>query len=145
VLLTISLIVHGGVFYAFWQEPQRPLGIGNEAISVDVVIGDNRPAGDAPTPGESSTESSRVDEVKPSETPVEKTELADARAVKPDDARAEIVKERTAEQPKEQQPEERQKIAMVETPEAAEIPTVRPREAPPDVQAVIAPPRERAK
>jgi periplasmic protein TonB len=147
LLLTVSLIVHGGVSYLFWQEPQpQPLpGIAIEAISIEVVVGDNRPAGSATAPGESPIESSRVDEGKPNETPVEKTELDDVRAVKPDDARPEFVGEQAAERPKEQQPEERQKIAMVETPHAAEIPTVRPRETPPDVQAVIAPPRERPK
>jgi protein TonB len=143
LLVTVSLIVHGGVFYVFWQEPRRPPGIGIEAISVEIVVGDNRRAGDARTPGENAIESSKVDEAKPNETPVEKTELADARTVKPDDARAEIVKEQTTEQPREQQPEEREKIAMVETPEVAEIPTVRPRETPPDAPAVIAPPRGR--
>jgi len=141
LLLTISLIMHGGVLYLFWREPEPRAGIGIEAISVDIVVGDNRPAGAAPTPGESSIQSSRVDETKPTEMPVEKVELAEAPAVKADDARGEIVKEQPGEQPKELEPE-RQKIAMIETPQAAEIPTVRPRETPPDAKAVIAPPRE---
>ena len=142
LLLTISLIVHGGVLYLFWREPEPRAGIGIEAISVDLVVVDNRPAGAAPTPGESSIQSSRVDETKPTETPVEKAELAEAPAVKADDARGETVKEQPAEQSKEQ---ERQKIAMVETPQAAEIPTVRPSETPPDAKAVIVPPREQPK
>lgn len=139
-LQLIDLIVHG-VFYLFWREPELRAGIGIEAVSVDIVVGDNRPAGAALTPGESSIESSRVDETKPTEAPVEKAELAEAPAVKAGDARGETVKEQATEPPKEQEPE-RQKLAMVETPQAAEIPTVRPRETPPDAQAVREQPKK---
>ena len=62
--------------------------------------------------------------------------------MKPEETRTEVTKERAVEQPKEQKPEERQQIAMVETQRAAEIPTVLPRETPPDMQAIIAPPPE---
>ncbi len=61
--------------------------------------------------------------------------------MKPEEIRTDVVKEQAAERPKEQKREERPKIAMVET-QQAEVPTVRPRETPPDMRAVIAPPQE---
>src|SRR5262245_1564786 len=51
LLLMSSLILHGGVLYLFWQEPPPLPGIGTEAITVEVEIGDNRLAGAAPKVG----------------------------------------------------------------------------------------------
>ena len=64
LLLLISLIAHSGLFYLFWQEPQPLTGIGTEAITVEIEIGDNRPTGATPNQGESQVDSSRVDEIK---------------------------------------------------------------------------------
>jgi len=158
-LILCSLIIHGGAFYAFWQEPKPLLGIGIEAITIDIVIGDNRPAGPAPNLGPHEVDSKQVEEVKPDEKFVEQERLIDAREVKPeikpDVARTDTAKEQPVEQPKELQkelqaqqpqrePEQRQVVAMVETPQA-EIPTVLPRETPPDAQATLAVRREEPK
>jgi protein TonB len=155
VLILCSLIVHGGAFYALWQEP-KPLGTGIEAVTVDIVIGDNRPAG---TESSSSAdqvesrqvESRQVDDVKPDEKVVEETRPTDAREVKPEETRTDMAKEQPAAQPKEpqkelptEQPPERQVVAMVETPQA-EMPTVLPRETPPSAQATLAVRREQPK
>jgi protein TonB len=145
LLLLISLIAHGGLFYLFWQEPQPLPGIGTEAITVEIEIGDNRQAGAASTPGVDHVDVAQVDQVKPNEKVTEDQKVTEQREVKPEERRTEVAKEQPVEQPKEQKPEERQQIAMVETPQAAEIPTVLPREIPPDMQAVIAPPREQPK
>src|SRR5689334_15906349 len=51
LLLLISLLAHSSLFYLFWQEPQPLPGIGTEAITVEIEIGDNRQAGAASTPG----------------------------------------------------------------------------------------------
>lgn len=143
LLLLISLIAHGGVFYLFWQEPQPLPGIGTEVITVEIEIGDNRQAGVSPTPGVDQIDAVQVDQVKPNEKVTEDQKATETREVKPEEKRTEVAKEQPVEQPKEQKPdEERQQIAMVETPQAAEIPTVLPREVPPDMQAVIAPPRD---
>jgi protein TonB len=142
LLLLISLIAHGGLFYLFWQEPQPLLGIGTETITVELEIGDDRPTGATPNQGASQVEAQRVDEVKPDDKATEDQKAIEAHAVKPEEIRTEVAKEQAVEQPKEQKPDERRPIAMVETPHAAEIPTVRPRETPPDMQAVIAPPQE---
>jgi len=142
LLLLISLIAHSGLFYLFWQEPQPLLGIGTETITVELEIGDNRPTGATPNQGASQVETPRVDEVKPDDKATEDQKAVEAREVKPEEIRTEAAKEQAVEQPKEQKPDERQRIAMVET-QQAEVPTVRPRETPPDMQAIIAPPQER--
>jgi periplasmic protein TonB len=160
VLILCSLIIHGGAFYAFWQEPKPLLGIGIEAITIDIVIGDNRPAGTGSNLGPHEVDSKQVEEVKPDEKFVEQERLIEAREVKPeikpDVARTDTAKEQPVEQPKELQkerqaeqqpqrePEQRQVVAMVETPQA-EIPTVLPRETPPDAQATLAVRREEPK
>ena len=141
LLLLISLIAHSGLFYLFWQEPQPLTGIGTEAITVEIEIGDNRPTGATPNQGESQVDSPRVDEIKSNDNATEDQKATEARDVRPEEIRTDVVKEQAAERPKEQKPEERQQIAMVET-QQAEVPTVRPRETPPDMQAVIAPPQE---
>jgi protein TonB len=142
LLLLISLIAHSGLFYLFWQEPQPLLGIGTETITVELEIGDNRPTGATPNQGASQVETPRVDEVKPDDKAAEDQKAVEAREVKPEEIRTEAAKEQAVEQPKEQKPDERQRIAMVET-QQAEVPTVRPRETPPDMQAIIAPPQEK--
>jgi protein TonB len=145
LLLLISLIAHSGLFYLFWQEPQPLPGIGTEAITVEIEIGDNRQAGAASTPGVDQIDVAQVNEVAPNEKATEAERPTEQREVKPEQRRTEVAKEQPVEQPKQQKPEERQQIAMVETPQAAEIPTVLPREILPDMQAVIAPPREQPK
>jgi periplasmic protein TonB len=143
LLLLISLLAHSSLFYLFWQEPQPLPGIGTEAITVEIEIGDNRQAGAASTPGVDQIDVAQVDQVKSSREVKEEQKATEQREVKPEERRTEVAKEQPVEQPKEQKPEEeRKQIAMVETPQAAEIPTVLPREVPPDMQAVIAPPRE---
>ena len=160
VLILCSLIIHGGAFYAFWQEPKLLQGIGIETITVEIELGDNRPVGAAPTLGPHEVDAKQVEEVKPDETIIERERVVDAREVKPemksDVARTDVAKEQPVEQPKEfqkelqaehqpqQQPEQQQVVAMVETPQA-EIPTVLPRETPPDAQATIAVRREQPK
>jgi protein TonB len=141
LLLLISLIAHSGLFYLFWQEPQPLLGIGTETITVELEIGDNRPTGAAPNQGASQVEAPQVNEVKRDDEATEDQKTTEARAVKPEEIPTDAVKEQVAERPKEQKREERSKIAMVET-QQAEVPTVRPRETPPDMRAVIAPPEE---
>jgi periplasmic protein TonB len=143
LLLLISLIAHSGLFYLFWQEPQLLTGIGTEAITVEIEIGDNRPTGATPNQGESQVESPRVDEIKSNDNATEEQKPVEARELKPEEIRTDVAKEQAAERPAEQKPEERPKIAMVET-QQAEVPTVRPRETTPDMQAIIAPPQERS-
>jgi protein TonB len=140
LLLLISLIAHSGLFYLFWKEPQPLLGIGTETITVEIEIGDDRPTGATPNQGASQVNAERVDEIKSNDNATEDKKAVEARELKPEEKPTEAAKVQAVEQTKEQKPDERQPIAMVETPQAAEVPTVRPRE--PDMQAVIALPQE---
>jgi periplasmic protein TonB len=152
-----SLIVHGGAFYALWHEPKPLQGIGIETVTVEIELGDNRPVGPAATLGPNQVEAKQVEELKPDEKIVEQERVVDAREVKPevkfDVALTDVAREQPVEQPKElqkepqpeqQQPEQQQVVAMVETPKA-EMPTVLPRETPPDAKATIAVRREQPK
>jgi protein TonB len=153
VLILCSLIIHGGTFYAFWQEPKPLQGIGIETITVEIELGDNRPAGPASNAGPHQIDAKQVEEVKTDEKIVEQERIVDAREVKPEETRTDLAKEQPVEQPKElqkerqaehqpqRQPEQQQVVAMVETPQA-EMPTVLPRETPPDTQATLAVRRE---
>jgi protein TonB len=156
VLILCSLIIHGGAFYLLWQEPKSLDGIGIEAITIDIVIGDNRPAGTASSLNPNEVESRQVDALKPDEKAVEEQPVTNAREVKPEETRTDVAKEQPVEQPKElqkelqaehqpqRQPEQQQVVAMVETPQA-EMPTALPRETPPDVQATLVVRREQPK
>jgi colicin import membrane protein len=84
----------------------------------------------------------QVNQVKQNEKVTEDEKATEEHEVKPEEKRTEVAREEPVERPMDQKPEDRQQIAMVETPQAAEIPTVLPRETPPDMQAVIAPPRD---
>jgi protein TonB len=138
LLLLISLLAHSSLFYLFWQEPQPLLGIGTEAITVELEIGDGRPVGATANRGAEQVDTIRVDEIKGNDNATEVQKATEAPEVKPEERRTDAVKEQAAERPKEQKREERPKIAMVET-QQAEVPTVRPRETPPDMRAAIAP------
>src|SRR5262249_13149021 len=75
---------------------------------------------------------------------------AEVRELTPEEKQAEVVREQPIEEPPtgvarepsaEQQPDTRSQVAMVQT-RQAEVPTALPRETPPDMSAVISPPRE---
>src|SRR5215510_650416 len=51
LLVVCSLIMHGSILYLFWQDPPPLPGIGVQVLTVDVVVGDNKLAGAATTPG----------------------------------------------------------------------------------------------
>jgi len=137
LLLSISLIAHGGLFYLFWQEPQLLPGTGGQGIMVEIIIGDDRPVGAALTAGVALKDGDHVEDVRPDKEADEDKKIPETRELKPEETRAEVPNDRPVDQPSEKEPDQRQSIAMVETPEA-EIPTVLPREIPPDTQVTIA-------
>ena len=138
LLVVCSLIMHGSILYLFWQDPPPLPGVGVQVLTVDVVVGDNRLAGAATTPGLLQAPEGLQRE-KPDVQELQDQKPGEIREVK-EEARREVAKE----EPKEQDAEKRQVIAMVETLQA-EVPTVLPRETPPDMQAVIALTREEPK
>src|SRR6266545_3347804 len=121
LLLLISLIAHSGLFYLFWQEPQPLPGTGSQGMTVEIIVGDNRPLGSASI-GLRQKVGDAVQDAPGEEVP-EDQKVSEAREVKPEEMQAEVTKEQLVEQPRE--PDPRQVIAMVETP-LAEIPTVLP-------------------
>src|SRR5262249_28245779 len=140
VTLTAALAAHGLLVFAFWQEPRELPSIGIEAITVEIVGGDNRGGGAAPTPGETEAQpSAPAEAVTAEEKPVEAEpqRTAEVRELTSEEKQAEVAKEPSPEQ----QPDTRSQIAMAQTPQA-EVPTALPREMPPDMSAVISPPRE---
>ena len=70
-LFALSLILHGGLYFVFRRAPEPMASVALEAISVEIVLGGNTPAGLATTPEASDTKN--VD-AKPSEAPVAKDE-----------------------------------------------------------------------
>jgi protein TonB len=141
-VLACSLAIHGALVFTFWEQPRPLPSIGIGTITVEIV-GDNRAPGPAPTSGESPE---TIDEVKGVDKPAEQEQerTPEVSAVKSEEKRAEAAAEQPAEQADVQQPDTRQAIAMAESPQA-ETPTALPRETPPDMQAVIAPPRDEPK
>src|SRR5262249_48254973 len=51
LLVVGSLALHGGLLYLLWQEPRPLMGIGSPGMTVEIIIGDNKPVGAAATPG----------------------------------------------------------------------------------------------
>jgi protein TonB len=108
-LVACSLAAHGLLLFAFWEEPRPLASIGIEAITVEIMVGDNRPAGLAPTPGENEVQAAPpAEEVKPDDRPIEQQEqrTAEAREVKPEEKETEVAKDQPVEQPKDQPPEQ---------------------------------------
>ncbi len=68
----ISMLVHAGLFAAFWRDPVPLASIGMEVISVEIVVGATAPAGVAVNPGENETQAAaQIKEPTPEEQAVE--------------------------------------------------------------------------
>src|SRR5437764_789485 len=75
----LSVAMHAGLFAAFWREPVPLASIGEQVISIEIVVGATAPAGVAQTPGEQDAatpetlqpEAPREPEEKATETPLE--------------------------------------------------------------------------
>jgi len=72
-LFALSLLLHGGLYFVFHRAPE-PMGSTTlDAISVDIVIGDNKPVGVDAMPEPSQTAVEQPDAT-PTETPVAQAE-----------------------------------------------------------------------
>ena len=90
IVLALSVAVHGGLFLLFNREPEPMASIGLEAISVEIVLGANMPAGAAATPGQSEAQSAPANDPDPVPTDTEtaSAKLEDAKEARPvEDAR----------------------------------------------------------
>jgi periplasmic protein TonB len=125
-LLLVSLLMHGSLYVAFTREPEPMASIGIEAISVEIVLGANMPAGLAATPGRQQATSApahdpnpnqldpdttaKVEEVRPKDVIPDQQQQAKpadtaVAEVKPEQTVAEVAERPIPAQPAEAQPE----------------------------------------
>ena len=74
----LSLAMHAGLFAAFWREPVPLASIGEQVISIEIVVGATAPAGVAQTPGEQEVQAAATPETLQPEAPREPEEKATA-------------------------------------------------------------------
>lgn len=141
----LSLLVHGGLFAAFWREPVPLASIGVEVMSIEIVIGATAPAGIAQTPGEQQVQAAAAIDPTPAEPEQQAEQKATQQpqtvAVAPEERAPErAVVERSdqklaeAQAAAEREPartEPRPSVAMVESPKP-DTATAAPREIPPE-------------
>jgi TonB family protein len=94
-IVLVSILVHAGLFYLFWQQPRQLTNVGFDAIEIEIVVGDNRAAGTATTPSETEAQQSPVAE----EVKKEEEEKPLEREVPPETAEAIFEREPPKEQP----------------------------------------------
>ena len=128
----ISLALHGGLFAAFWREPEPLASIGEQVISIEIVVGATAPAGVAQAPGQTETQAAAPDE----QAADQQQEVEQKATEQPQDVPV-ASEERAPEQ-----------TAKADTPvdpkasEAAKPDEQKPREAQPDTEVALVPPPE---
>ena len=118
----LSLALHAGLFAALWREPAPLASVGEQVISLEIVIGATAPAGLAQTPGEQEVQSSAP-------TPRQ-----------PDQQQAN--EERATEQPQTVQAASEETAPEQSAKPDAAAPEETPREAAPDTEVALVPPPE---
>lgn len=147
-LVTLSLLVHGGLLAFVWREPAPLASIGLPVISVEIVVGATAPAGVATPPGENETQAPAAPtDPRPAEPAREAEQKATAQPQEMPVAKLDAALEQTTQldrQPDEPppndsdtaakaepQPEPKPAVAMVESPKPDQA-TAAPRQTPPD-------------
>jgi protein TonB len=131
----LSLAVHSGLLWASWREPEPLASIGEQVISVEIVVGATAPAGVAQAPGESEVQAPAPEPPQP-EPPREAEQKA---TEQPQDVP--VAQEEKA--PEQKTPE--QAVETPVEPKVAEAPAPQeqqPRETPRDTEVAILPPPE---
>jgi len=142
-LLALSLAAHSGLYVLFNREPAPMASIGLEAISVEIVLGANVPAGPARTPGEQQVQSAPADDPKP--TPIDPdTTTAKVEETPPAEAKPVEEPQRLAQTAVPEPLPERPQSQAAETPperseqqQVAVLPTETP--APRELESIAAP------
>jgi periplasmic protein TonB len=133
VFVLLSLLIHSGLYAVFTREPDPMASIGLEAISVEIVLGANAPAGLAVTREENEVQNTPADDPDPKPTDSETAKPEEAPAAKPvDEARA-APAETAVIEPK--QPE----IAAAET-QPQQMAALPAEEAPAELEKAVEPP-----
>jgi protein TonB len=150
-LLALSLAIHGGLLVLFNREPEPLASIALPAISVEIVLGADAPAGVATTARQQEVETTANDPTgQPSEPARHEGAPADAPPAPPETAVVETPPEpesKVAALPAEPTPEPRapEPVASHQEPRAAESPPpVKPEPQPKPVQHATKPKPERA-
>jgi protein TonB len=135
-LVALSLLIHAGLYLATNREPEPMASIGLEAISVEIVLGANAPAGAGNTPSESPTQSAPtpVQQTEPDRTEVQEQKPPDQTAAVQPDATPQTTPppEEQPQPPEPQQPEavQPQAAPITEAPVAQEPVKPQPKPAP---------------
>jgi len=147
----VSLALHAGVLMALSREPAPLASIGEQVISLEIVVGATAPAGVAPAPGEQEVQAAAAPEPEqrepqreaeqqtteqPQEVPVATEEKAPEQTAK-SEAPAEVV---VAEAPK---PEEQKPREAAPNTGVALVPPPEPKAQPPKPVQHAAPAKER--
>ena len=128
-LLALSLLAHAVLYVLFNRAPEPMASIGLEAISVEIVLGANTPAGLATDAGPNTTQSTPADDPDPKPTDVDTADPEPPKPVQTAEAAPPEVAEAKPEEPSEPQP---QVAALSVEPEAAAPPEPKPDVAPPE-------------
>lgn len=129
----LSLAVHAGLFVAFWRDPVPLASIGEQVISLEIVIGATAPAGVAQAPGENEVQAATAPEAQQPEPPREPEQLATVQPQSVPVAPEEKASEQTA---KSETPIE---MLVTETPKREEE---KPPEVTRETEVALAPPPE---
>jgi protein TonB len=131
----LSLAAHGGLLWASWREPQPLASIGEQVISVEIVVGATAPAGVAQAPGESEVQAAAPEPPQP-EPPRETERKA---TEQPQDVPVAMEEKAPEQKAREQAVETPVESKVAETPKPEEQ---QPREAPRDTEVALLPPPE---
>jgi protein TonB len=131
-LLALSLAAHYGLYVLFNREPEPLASIGLEAISVEIMLGDNRRAGVASTPGQQHVDQAPADDPNPNpldpdtttakveETPPTEVKAAEQSRRLAQTTASEVAPERPRAQATEappERPEQKQEVAVLRSEE----------------------------
>jgi len=75
--VALSLMVHAGLLLALSREPAPLASIGEQVISLEIVVGASAPAGVAQTPGEQAVQAAAAPEPQQPKTPQEPEKATD--------------------------------------------------------------------
>jgi protein TonB len=133
LLLFLSLLVHGGLYALFNRAPEPMATIGLEAISVEIVLGADTPAGLAAAAGESEVQRGPPSDPDPKPTD---TEAAQAEHANPAETAQSAPPETSETRPEQEPPpsEPEQELAALPIEQAPSEAAVAPQEpqAPPE-------------
>jgi len=132
----LSLALHAGVLWALSREPEPLASIGEQVMSIEIVVGATAPAGVAQTPGEAEVQAEAPQTVQPEATPA-----AEQQATEQPQAMPVAVEEKAPEEKKPEQAETPPDTKLAETLKRDEE---KPRDVPRETEvAVLPPPKEK--